>query len=151
MNGTDPGKSSTEQPQHFQATIGKQGPNPYVDVPERVSVAFAHHARGGRVSVEGRLNGTFIRTTLVPVGRGRHRLYVNGGMRAATGVVVGDTASFELRSTAHADVSVPEDLADALDGADGAREAFEAMSPSHAASMLPPTVSSRMCGGEPPA
>ena len=112
------------QPQRFQARIGKQGPNPYVDVPEEVSLAFAHHSRGGRVSVEGRLNEASIRATLVPVGKGRHRLYVNGGMRAAAGIAVGDTVSFELLSTAPANVSVPEDLADALDEADGAREAF---------------------------
>ena len=123
--------SSSVQPQRFQARIGKQGPNPYVDVPEEVSLAFAHHSRGGRVSVEGRLNEASIRATLVPIGKGRHRLYVNGGMRAAAGVAVGDTVSFELLSTAHANVSVPEDLADALDEVDGAREAFEAMSPSH--------------------
>ena len=123
--------SSSVQPQRFQARIGKQGPNPYVDVPEEVSLAFAHHSRGGRVSVEGRLNEASIRATLVPVGKGRHRLYVNGGIRAAAGVAVGDTVSFELLSTAHTNVSVPEDLADALDEVDGAREAFEAMSPSH--------------------
>ena len=86
---------------------------------------------GEGVSVEGRLNEASIRATLVPVGKGRHRLFVNGGMREAAGVAVGDTVSFELLSTAHANVSVPEDLADALDEVDGAREAFEAMSPSH--------------------
>ena len=118
-------------PQRFQAMIGKQGPNPYVDVPEEISLAFAHHARGGRISVEGSLNEVSVRATLVPVGKGRHRLYVNGGMRAAAEVVVGDTVSFKLRSTPHANVAIPEDLADALDGVDGAREAFEAMSPSH--------------------
>ena len=123
--------TSSVQPQRFQARIGKQGPNPYVDVPEGVSLAFTHHSRGGRVSVEGRLNEASIRASLVPIGKGRHRLYVNGGMRAAAGVAVGDTVSFELLSTAHANVSVPEDLADALDEVDGAREAFEAMSPSH--------------------
>ena len=123
--------SSSVQPQRFRARVGKQGPNPYVDVPEEVSLAFAHHSRGGRVSVEGRLNEASIRAMLVPVGKGRHRLYVNGGMRAVAGVAVGDTVSFELLSTAHTNVSVPEDLADALDEVDGAREAFEAMSPSH--------------------
>ena len=123
--------SISVQPQRFRARIGKQGPNPYVDIPEEVSLAFAHDSRGGRVSVEGRLNEASIRATLVPVGRGRHRLYVNGGMRAAAGVAVGETVSFELLSTAPANVSVPEDLADALDEVDGAREAFEAMSPSH--------------------
>ena len=124
-------RAADSTPQRFQAQIGKQGPNPYVDVPEGVSLAFGHHAQGGRISVQGSLNEVSVRATLVPVGRGRHRLYVNGGMRAAAGVSVGDTVSFELWSTAHANVSVPEDLEDALGEVDGAREAFEAMSPSH--------------------
>ena len=118
-------------PQAFQAKVRKQGPNPYVDVPERVSLAFACHARGGRISVEGRLNDASVRATLVPVGNGRHRLYVNGGMRAAAGVDAGDTVSLELRSTRRDEVALPEDLASALTGVDGARAAFEALSPSH--------------------
>ena len=117
-------------PQAFRAQIQRQGPNPYVDVPERVSGAFAHHARSGRISVEGTLNGTSVRTTLVPVGNRRHRLYVNGGIRAAAGVDVGDTVSFELKSTSRDQVALPEDLDAALESAEEARAAFNALSPS---------------------
>ena len=117
--------------QTFEAKIRKQGPNPYVDVPERVSLAFGHHARGGRISVEGRLNDASVRATLVPVGRGRHRLYVNGGMRAAAGVGAGDTVSLELRSTRRNEIALSNDLAEALAEVDGATAAFETLSPSH--------------------
>jgi hypothetical protein len=73
-------------PYRFRATIRKEGPNPYVDVPDRVSRAFAHYAKAGRIPVEGTLDGTAIRATLMPVRGGGHRLYVGGGMRAAAGV-----------------------------------------------------------------
>jgi hypothetical protein len=33
----------------FRATIGRQGPNAYVGVPERVSRALARHAVAGRI------------------------------------------------------------------------------------------------------
>jgi hypothetical protein len=64
--------------QRFSAKISKVVINPCVDVPESVSVFFG---KRGNVPVVGTLNGYPIRTTLVPVGRGRHRLYINGEMR----------------------------------------------------------------------
>ena len=85
--------------QRFRARIRKQGVNPYVEVPARVSRALARWAQSGRVRVEGRLNRTPVRANLVPTRQG-HRLYVNGGMRAAAGVSVGDTATFALRALA---------------------------------------------------
>ncbi len=96
--------------QRFRATIRRQGPNPYVDVPEAVSREFAAYARAGRVRFEGTLNKAAIRGTLIPVGRGRQRLYVNGGMRAAAGVAPGDTVSFELRATRPGTVRPPADV-----------------------------------------
>ena len=121
----------TSTPQRFEATIFKQGPNPYVDVPENVSEALAEHGQAGRISVEGELNGASIQTTLVPWGDKRHRLYVNGGMRSAARVGVGDTVSFELRATAPDAVRPPDDVAAALRKIDGARSAFDALEPSH--------------------
>ena len=100
--------------QRFRATVLRQGPNPYVDIPERVSLAFAQLARAGRISVIGKLNDSPILATLVPSGKGRHRLYVNGGMRSAAGVGVDDTVSLELRATSPDAVPLPADLADAL-------------------------------------
>jgi hypothetical protein len=63
----------------FRAEIHTQGPNPYVDVPQRVSAALASHATAGRVPVEGKVRGALFRATLIPVGGGRQRLYLPGG------------------------------------------------------------------------
>lgn len=116
---------------HFRASIRKERLNPYVDVPEAVSRAFAPFARAGRIAFEGTLNGVAVRGALVPAGRGRHRLYVNGGMRAAAGVGVGDTVAFDLRAVRPEGIRPPADLAVALGRLRGARAAFDALSTSH--------------------
>ena len=77
----------------FTARIHRLGANPYVDAPPRVSAAFG---RRGAVAVKGTLNGVPIRATLVAAGGGRHRLYVNGFMRTAAGVDVGETVRLAL-------------------------------------------------------
>ncbi len=130
--------SNRRQPRalRFRATIHKQGPNPYVEVPEAVSRASAAYTHAGRVSFEGTLNKAAIRGTLIPVGRGRHRLYVNGGMRAAAGVAVGDTVSFELHATRPGTVRLPADVSVALRRVKGARAAFDVLSPSHRREIL---------------
>jgi uncharacterized protein DUF1905/bacteriocin resistance YdeI/OmpD-like protein len=107
-----------------------------VDVPEAISRAFASHARAGRITYAGTLNGFPIRGTLIPCGRGRHRLFVNGGMRASTSVGVGDTASIELRATRPEEVPLPADVSAALRRAPGAASAFRASSPSHRRELL---------------
>jgi hypothetical protein len=113
--------------QSFSAQIYKLGINPCVDVPERVSQAFGI---GGHVPVKERLNDLPIRATLVPMGGGRHRLYINTGMRRGAGVDVGDTIDLELELDEEPrDIPVPEDVARALREG-GAQEAFEGMSPS---------------------
>lgn len=120
----------------FRGRIDQAGVNPYVDVPQRVSRAFAPWARGGRVRVAGTLNGVPVRATLVPVGQGRHRLYVNGGMRAAAGVGVGDLVSLVLRPTGPDEVELPADVAAALADVAGVQEAFAALAPSHRRELL---------------
>lgn len=49
--------------------VRKQGLNPFVEVPDAMSRAFARYARSGRIRVEGRLEGA----------RQTTRLYVKGG------------------------------------------------------------------------
>jgi hypothetical protein len=124
------------RPQRFRATIRKHGLNPYVDAPPAVSRALAAYAHAGRIGFEGRLNRTEVRGNLVPAGRGRHRLYVNGGMRSAAGVGVGDTVSFELRATSPGTVRPPADVAAVLRRVKGARAAFDALVPSHRRELL---------------
>jgi hypothetical protein len=107
-----------------------------VDVPERISRAFNPFARAGRITFEGALNQTPIRGTLVSVGGGRHRLYVNGGMRAAAGVGPGDTCSFELRPTRPEAFRPPSDVTAALRQVPGALAAYDGGSPSHRRELL---------------
>lgn len=120
----------------FRATICRQGPNPYIDVPQSVSRAFEAYARAGRVSVVGRLNKAPIRATLIPARRGRHRLFVNSGMRSAAGVGVGDTVRFELRPTKPDSVPLPADVAAYFRKTNSARRAFQALPPSHRRELL---------------
>lgn len=114
----------------FQAVIGRDGLNPFVDVPARVTRAFAAFAERGRVRVAGTINGYPLHASLVPTKAGGPRLYVNGGMRAAAGVDVGDRITLELRPVPPGEVDVPRDLARELaKAALGGR--FEALSESH--------------------
>ena len=120
----------------FRATIVKQGPNPCVDIPERVSRAFQPCARLGRIHVEGRLNDTPVRGTLIPTGAGRHRFFVNGGMRSAAGVAAGDSVAFVLKPVGPDHVTIPADIVEMLRRTNGAKSAFEALSPSHRRQLL---------------
>lgn len=120
----------------FRATIVKQGTNPCVDVPERVSRAFRPWVRSGRIHVEGLLNDTPIRGTLIPTGAGRHRFFVNGGMRSAAGVAAGDSVVFALRAVGPDHVTIPADVGEMLRRTQGAKSAFEALTPSHRRELL---------------
>jgi hypothetical protein len=65
----------------FSTQVQKVGINPCVAIPESVSACLG---KRGIVPVWGSLNGVEIRATLVPIGGGRHRLYINGEMRKKT-------------------------------------------------------------------
>jgi hypothetical protein len=104
--------------------------NAVVEVPAAVSKAFAAWARSGRIAVEGRLNQAALRTTLMPVGGGGHRLYLNGGLRTAAGVDVGDEVLLTLRPTQPDEVVAAADVVEAFDAA-GVRATFEGLAPSH--------------------
>ena len=77
----------------FKARILKIGINPYVAVPARVSRFFK---RTGYVPVTVHFSGGEVRSTLVPVGEGRHRLFINGIMRRLASVDVGDLVAIRL-------------------------------------------------------
>jgi hypothetical protein len=98
----------------FQAVIAQVGANRFVEVPAPVTRAFAGFAEHGRVRVAGSINGHPLHATLVPAKNATHRLNVNGGMRAAAGVKVGDRVTLELRALGAGQVGVPEDLGKAL-------------------------------------
>lgn len=118
----------------FSAKIFKVGINPCVDAPEEVSRAFG---KRGYVAVIGTLNGHPFRANLVPIGEGRHRLYLNAEMRKGAKADVGDTVQIALEVDAESrELAMPDDLAEALQAAKGAPEAFEALTPSRRKEIL---------------
>jgi Domain of unknown function (DUF1905)/Bacteriocin-protection, YdeI or OmpD-Associated len=120
--------------QRFSAIIRKIGVNPYVGVPVRISRAMK---KRGYVPIAGTVNGKSMRTTLVPIGKGKHRLYINGGMRERSDVDVGAKIEIvfqvDLRPR---DIPMPKGLADALLKSRIAREAWEQLTPSRQKEIL---------------
>lgn len=114
--------------QKFRAKITKAGINPCVRVPKKISETLEIR---GHVPVNGTLNGVPIRATLVPLGDGRHHLYVNGEMRKNAGVKVGDIVHLALKlDTKPRTVPIPEEFAIALDKHKEAKAVFEKLLPS---------------------
>lgn len=111
--------------EQFSARIYKIGINPYVDVPYEVSIAFS---KRGYIPVAGSLNGYPIRATLVPAGKGRHRLFINGEMRKATSLGVGDWAEIAIEIDRAPRVrEMRKELEDALNQNERAKIAFESL------------------------
>lgn len=101
--------------------------NVALDVPERVSRAFG---RRGHVPVVGTADGAALTATLVPVGEGRHRLFLDGGVRRAIGKVPGDQVEIRVRVDASDRMpGLPADLEAALREHD-ALAAWKALRPS---------------------
>lgn len=115
--------------QSFTAKIQKIGINPYVAVPAGISRAFG---RRRYVPVRGAVNAFPIRTTLVPTGAGRHRIYVNGEMRKGARVGVGGHVRVALEiDRVSREVPIPRELAAALRRNKAAACVFAALPPSH--------------------
>lgn len=113
----------------FTSTILKAGINPYVDVPEEIGRTFGTH---GNIPVKGFINEYSIRATLVPIGGGRHRLYINGEMRRGAGVEVGDTIRVSLEpDNEPRELPVPLLLRKFLDSDSKAGAAWDKLPPSY--------------------
>src|ERR1041385_2798019 len=112
----------------FSARIRKVGINPYVDPPKRVTSAFGIR---GYIPVKGKLDGKPFRQTPVPIGNGRHRLFINGPMRAAARVDVGSrvmvTLAFDPKVP---EVPMPARLESRLKRTRTARVAWDSLTPS---------------------
>ena len=101
--------------------------NVALDVPAEVSEAFGLR---GRVPVVGTADGAELTATLVPVGGGRHRLFLNGAVRRAIGKGAGDSVEIRIRlDRSDRTLETPSDLREAL-AEDGASAAWEALAPS---------------------
>ncbi len=112
----------------FTAKIGKVGINPCVDVPAKISHTFD---RRGFVPVTAMLGSKSFAANLVPVGAGRHRLYLNQPMRDAAGRETGERVTIALTlDLASRVLKTPADLARAL-RTKGQLATFEKITPSH--------------------
>lgn len=102
----------------------------WIDIPERVSQAFAPWMKAGRLRVDATLDGAPVQGSLTPRGGGRHMLVLSASVRREAGVSLDKAIAVTLTPRLTDDVRVPDDLAAALAKA-GARDAFEAMASSH--------------------
>lgn len=114
-------------PHRFSAVIYKLGINPCVEVPLRVSKAFN---KRGYIYIAGTVNQTPIRATLVPIGGGRHRLFINGDMIKRSKVAVGDRITLTLHTASPRSVPMPKGLAVALRTNPDAKAAWDQLTPS---------------------
>lgn len=107
--------------------------NVALDVPASVSDAFGVR---GHVPVVGTADGADLIATLVPVGGGRHRLFLNGAIREAIGKGAGDAVEIRIRlDRSDRTPETPRDLQEALAEA-GATAGWEALAPSRRKELL---------------
>jgi hypothetical protein len=100
-----------------------------LDIPAEAMSTFG---KKGQVKVSGSINGHPFRGSAMPHGDGTHYLVINRTIREAVGVSQGDS----VQVTMHADlearqVTVPEDLAAALQQNPASKAIFEKLSYSH--------------------
>lgn len=136
---TKPSRKDTAAPdalptQRFRAVLtrnaGATGSWTWIDIPARVSRAFAPWVKSGHVRVDVTLNGKAAQGSFMPRGGGRHLMLISAAMRRETGVSHGDTVEVVATPRVTDDVRLPDDLAAALKAHD-ARAAFDAMASSH--------------------
>ncbi len=118
-------------PHAFDALIQKVDINPYVRVPAAVVRRLIEDGLrdGGPLPVRGTVQGKRISANVVRF-RGLWRLYLNGPMRAAAGVDVGDavTVVLDIDSVPRKTPEPPE-FTLALRKHPGARQRFEQLAP----------------------
>ena len=96
-----------------------------IRVPDEVVVGLGS---GKRPAVRATINGYTYRSTVAPMG-GEYMLPVSAEVRERAGVVAGDEVDVDVElDGAPREVSVPPDLAEALDGDVEAKRLFEALS-----------------------
>jgi len=122
----------------FSAEISKIGINPYIGVPEDIlDGLFKKSGRTrGPIPVRGSLNKKRFKQTLVKY-KGAWRLYINGPMRKAAGVDVGDQAHVQIEfDPAPRIEGMHPKLVQAFAGNKAAERAFEKLVPSRRQEIL---------------
>ncbi|MYG99354.1 MAG: DUF1905 domain-containing protein [Acidimicrobiaceae bacterium] len=107
--------------------------NVALDVPVAVSEAFGLR---GYVPVVGTADGMELAATLVPVGGGHHRLFLNSAVRSAIGKGAGDSVEVRIRlDRSNRTPETPPELQEAL-AEEGATTAWKALTPSRRKELL---------------
>lgn len=118
-----------DHPRVFAAQIYKVGIIRCVDVPLEISKAFGKGT--ARILVHGSVEGSPLRTTLVPRGKGRHRLCIHSDiwrkLRIDAGAVVEVTLELDEESR---EPVLPPELAAALSETPRAMAIFQGMTTS---------------------
>ena len=128
---------ASPDPQRFTAPLRKLAMNYCVDVPLDASRALAGDPPERYVRVEGAANGHPFATRLTPRGGGAYRLFLDGRVRAAAGIDVGDEVTIKVaRAAAPPEPPLPDDLRDALSALGGGVEAFAALSEAQRTGMV---------------
>ena len=108
-----------------------------VDVPIDASRALAGDPPERYVRVEGAANGHPFATRLTPRGGGAYRLFLDGRVRAAAAIDVGDDVTIEVvRADVPPEPPLPDDVREALSALDGGVEAFAALTEAQRTGML---------------
>ena len=129
---TDPGR-----PLPFTAILYRLAMNYCLDVPLEVGRALAGEPPATYVRVAGTAGGHPLGTRLTPRGGGAYRLFLDGAVRAAAGIGVGDAVAIELaRDDARREPAPPDDLRAALEALDDGLEAFATLSEAQRAGMV---------------
>ena len=122
----------------FSAKIQIIGVNPYVLVPASI-LKYLFQKAGkdkGAIPVKGKLNGKSFIQNLVKY-NGKWRLYLNGPMRQAAGIDVGDIANVEIDfDSKPRDVPMHPKLRKAFQLNSKAKAAFDKLSPSRQKEIL---------------
>lgn len=116
----------------FVQKIALIGVNPYVIPPKEIleKLYISAKKKSGPIPVKGTIDGKQFIQTLVKY-QGAWRLYINGVMRKAAGVDVGDTAEIEIAFDAAPRIEpMHTKFQEALDKNTKARDAFAQLSPS---------------------
>jgi hypothetical protein len=111
----------------FATTLSLMGKNTGIEVPPDVIESLG---AGKKPPVNVSVNGYEFRSTVAVMG-GKYLISFSSDRRAETGLAGGDPIDVELTlDTAPRTVELPEDLAAALAEKDGARAAYDRLSPS---------------------
>jgi hypothetical protein len=119
--------SKTPKAHRFLVAIYHVGINRAVNVPEEISRELGGAAY---VPVVATVGGRNARTTLVPLGSGCHRLYIDSRLRKAAGADNGDVVGVMLEMDRQSrELLVPPELHVALHRSARSRKAFKEITP----------------------